>query len=48
VAGSLRRLEDGKPIEFHLWIEEGAPRPLPLRIDYQPKSYLRLTFEAQG
>jgi hypothetical protein len=46
VAGSLRRLEGGKPIDFRLWIEEGAPRPLPLRIEYQPKSYLRLTFEA--
>jgi hypothetical protein len=48
VAGSLRRLEGGKPIEFRLWIEQGAPRPLPLRIEYQAKSYLRLTFEAQA
>lgn len=48
VAGSLRRLEGGKPIDFRLWVEEGSPRPLPLRIEYQPKSYLRLTFEAQG
>jgi hypothetical protein len=34
--------------QFRLWIEEGAPRPLPLRIEYQPKSFLRLTFEAVG
>jgi hypothetical protein len=48
VAGSLRRLEGGKPTEFRLWVEDGSPRPLPLRIEYQPKSYLRLTFEAQS
>lgn len=48
VAGSLRGLEGGKPIEFCLWIEDGSSRPLPLRIEYQPKSYLRLTFEARG
>ena len=48
VSGTLRREEGGAPTEFRLWIEEGTPRPLPLRIEYQPKSYLRLTFEAQG
>jgi hypothetical protein len=46
VNGSLRRLDGGKPIEFRLWVEEGAERPIPLRIEYQPKSYLRLTFHA--
>ena len=46
VSGSLWPEDGGKPIEFRLWIEEGVPRPIPLRIDYQPKSYLRLTFEA--
>jgi len=48
ISGTLCRVEGGKPIEFRLWIEEGAPRPLPLRIEYQPKSFLRLTFEAVG
>jgi len=48
IAGSLSREEGGKPIEFRLWMEEGAARPLPLRIEYQPKSYLRLTFEVQA
>lgn len=46
IAGSLWREHGGKPIEFGLWLEEGAVRPIPLRIAYQPKSYLRLTFEA--
>ena len=48
VSGSLRRVEGGKPIEFRLWIEESSPHPLPLRIEYQAKSYLRLTFEARA
>ena len=40
--------EDGGPeTEFRLWIPGGGARPLPLRIEYQPKSYLRLAFEAQ-
>jgi hypothetical protein len=48
VAGKLRREAGGKEWEFRLWAEEGAARPIPLRIEYQPKSYLRLTFEAEG
>ena len=48
IAGSLWAAGGGRPIEFRLWVEEGAARPLPLRIEYQPKSYLRLTFEATG
>ena len=46
IAGALWRQKGDKPIEFRLWIEEGTARPIPLRIEYQPKSYLRLTFEA--
>jgi hypothetical protein len=47
VTGTLWRKDGGKPSEFRLWIEDGNPRPLPLRIEYQPKAYLRLTFEAE-
>jgi hypothetical protein len=46
VSGSLWKQTGDRPIEFRLWMEEGATRPLPLRIEYQPKAYLRLTFEA--
>jgi len=45
--GKLRRDAGGKEIAFQLWVEEGAGRPLPLRIEYQAKSYLRLVFEAE-
>ena len=48
VAGRVRREAGGKETEFRLWIEEGAAQPVPLRIDFQPKAYLRLVFEAEG
>lgn len=47
VAGKVRREAGGKETEFRLWIEEGAAQPVPLRIDFQPKAYLRLVFEAE-
>jgi hypothetical protein len=46
VAGKLRRQAGGPETDFRLWVEQGAGRPLPLRIEYQAKSYLRLVFEA--
>ena len=46
VSGRLRREAGGKETDFRLWIPGGAERPLPLRIEYQAKSYLRLVFEA--
>lgn len=45
VAGRVRRESGGKETDFRLWIPESAERPLPLRIEYQPRPYLRLTFE---
>jgi len=47
VAGKVRREAGGKETEFRLWIEEGAAQPVPLRIDFQPKAYLRLVFETE-
>jgi hypothetical protein len=46
VTGRVHREAGGKETEFRLWIPAGAARPMPLRIEYQPKSYLRLVFEA--
>lgn len=48
VAGRLRRQAGGKETDFRLWVEQAAERPVPLRIEYQAKSYLRLVFEAEG
>ena len=45
IAGRIRREIGGKETNFRLWFEPGE-MPLPLRIEYQAKSYLRLVFEA--
>jgi hypothetical protein len=47
-SGKLQREAGGKDTQFRIWAEEGNQRPLPLRIEYQAKSYLRLTFEAES
>ncbi len=47
-SGTVRREAGGKDTPFGIWVEEGNRRPIPLRIEYQAKSYLRLTFEAQS
>jgi hypothetical protein len=47
VSGKVRREAGGKETEFRVWIEEGAAQPVPLRIDFQPKAYLRLVMEAE-
>lgn len=47
MSGRLQRDAGGKPIDFRLWVEESAAHPIPLRIEYQPKPYLRLAFEAE-
>ncbi|HEY9248345.1 MAG TPA: hypothetical protein VIO38_04405, partial [Rariglobus sp.] len=48
VAGRLWRPGESGRTEFRLWVQEGVERPIPLRIEYQPKSYLRLAFEARA
>jgi hypothetical protein len=42
ISGLTRRESGGGETEFHLWISDQAERPLPLRIEYRAKSYLRL------
>ncbi len=46
-SGKVQREAGGKETQFGIWVEEGNSRPIPLRIEYQAKSYLRLTFEAE-
>jgi hypothetical protein len=48
VTGKLQRAAGGKQIDFRLWVEASAAHPVPLRIEYQPKPYLRLAFEAEA
>jgi hypothetical protein len=47
-SGTVQRETGGKGTQFGIWVEEGSRRPIPLRIEYQAKSYLRLTFEAES
>ncbi len=47
-SGKVQGEAGGKETRFRIWVEEGNRRPIPLRIEYQAKSYLRLTFEAQS
>lgn len=45
VRGRTREEQSGRQTTFRLWIEEGPENCLPLRIEFQPRSYLRLSFE---
>lgn len=48
ITGKVRRKSGGKETNFRLWVEEQAAQPVPLRIDFQPRSYLRLIMEAEA
>ena len=45
VRGRTREERSGRQSTFRLWIEDGRANALPLRIEFQPRSYLRLSFE---
>ena len=42
--GEILNESTGRKTNFSVWFEAG--NALPLRIEFQPKTYLRLTFEA--
>ncbi|MDR3699405.1 MAG: hypothetical protein P4L56_07200 [Candidatus Sulfopaludibacter sp.] len=46
VTGALQRQAGGDKIGFRIWVPYPSGHPLPLRIEYQARSYLRLVFEA--
>jgi hypothetical protein len=46
VRGMTRNLRTGHEVNFRLWMEGAADSIVPIRIEYQPRSFLRLTFEA--
>lgn len=47
VSGIIRNLHTGDKTPFGIWIEK-ASRSVPLRIEYQPRSFLQLALEAEG
>lgn len=46
VRGRIRPERGGNQTTFRLWIEDGLATAIPLRIEFQPRPYLRLVFEA--
>jgi hypothetical protein len=46
VRGKIRNLHTGVESPFRLWLEDTAGSIVPVRIEFQPRSFLRLTFEA--
>jgi len=46
VRGMVRNLGTGHEVPFRLWLEDAADSIVPVRIEFQPRSFLRLTFEA--
>jgi hypothetical protein len=38
----------GEKTPFRIWYEEGAAQYPPLKFEYQARSFLRLSFEADG
>lgn len=44
--GIIRNLQTGNKTRFTVWWDRDSASPLPLRIELEPKSYLRLAFEA--
>jgi hypothetical protein len=44
VAGRTRNLSNGRTSTFKFWLEEGSDYPL--RIEFQPRSYLRIILES--
>jgi hypothetical protein len=46
MTGVTRNLQTGAKTRFHVWWDRDQATPLPLRIKMEPKSFLRLAFEA--
>jgi len=46
VNGKVRNLRTGRQTPFQVWMEPAPGSIVPVRIDFQPRSFLRLTFEA--
>jgi len=46
VRGKIRNLRTGYETLFRLWLETTSDSIVPVRFEFQPRSFLRLTFEA--
>lgn len=46
MAGTIRNLKLGTKTHFSVWWDRDSNSPLPVRIELEPKSFLRLAFEA--
>ena len=46
VRGRIRNQGTGYQTAFRVWIEDSSDSVVPVRIEYQARSFLRLTFEA--
>ena len=46
VHGKIRNLRTGYETLFRIWMEEASDSVVPVRIEFQARSFLRLTFEA--
>lgn len=47
LSGTIRNLEGARCAEFHTVYAAGDESGIPLRIEYRPRSFLRLTFETE-
>jgi hypothetical protein len=46
VHGKIRNIRTLKETAFRVWLEKDSTSPVPVRIEFQPRSFLRLTFES--
>jgi hypothetical protein len=46
VRGSVRNRRTGHQTPFRVWVEDSPGSVVPVRIEFQPRSFLRLTLEA--
>jgi hypothetical protein len=46
IKGTIRNQRTGNRTAFRVWLENSPDSVVPVRIEFQPRSFLRLTFEA--
>ena len=46
VKGEIRNRRTGERTNFRVWLESASNSAVPVRIEFQPRSFLRLTFES--